>query len=53
LLSAWIPYVLFAAVIILGIPLLCWLAPDEEPSNEISQEQEKPPRETAEMSLAA
>lgn len=29
LLSPWIPYVLFAAVIVIGIPLWCWLASDD------------------------
>lgn len=38
LLSAWIPCILFAAVIIIGVPLLCLLAGDDEPDNAIAHE---------------
>lgn len=38
LLSAWIPCILFAAVIIVGVPLLCLLAGDDPPDNAIIHE---------------
>jgi hypothetical protein len=38
LLSSWIPCILFAAAIILGVPLLCLLAGDDEPANETAHE---------------
>ncbi len=34
MLSAWIPYVLFAAVIVIGIPLWCWYADDNTPRSQ-------------------
>lgn len=37
-LSAWIPCLLFAALIVIGIPLLCLLAGDEPAHNEIAHE---------------
>jgi hypothetical protein len=53
LLSAWIPCLLFAAVIVVGVPLLCWLVSDEPPDNAIAQEQGNEPRKPAKMTLAA
>lgn len=38
LLSPWIPCILFAAVIIIGVPLLRLLAGDDPPDNAITHE---------------
>lgn len=52
LLSAWIPYVLFAAVIVVGVPLLCLLVGDDPPANEITHEQQGEPRRDPDDVLA-
>lgn len=55
MLSPWIPYVLFAAVIVIGVPLLCLFVGDDPPANEIVHEQEGEPRgdPDAELAVAA
>jgi hypothetical protein len=51
LLSPWFPCILFAAVILIGIPLLCWFAGDE-PRND--DDADSPARqEDGPLSLAA
>lgn len=52
LLSTWIPCILFAAVIIIGVPLLCLLVGDDPPANEISHEQQDEARRDPDAELA-